>query len=139
MTAPEAMWLLRSADDWTHLQRLAEYRKTRLDQIHGTPDSEEQTWLASSWSRPGHVHKVRVLIDSIGVRWHCECESHGPCTHAARVLERIRMLPALPPEEPAEPANVVKLRRRIDLHNVNGEFDEADALKAELVTLGFEA
>jgi hypothetical protein len=138
MTTTPAMQLLTDPALWVNVQRLARYRKTRLDLSSGTSDSEQQRWLASSWSRPGHAHKVRIATDSLGVRWSCECESHGPCTHAARVLERIGMLPELPEEEPTEPANVVSLRRQLIIARINGEDADEDALTAQLVTLGCE-
>jgi hypothetical protein len=138
MTTTPAMQLLTDPALWANVQRLARYRKTRLHQTHGTLDSEEQTWLASSWSRPGHAHKVRIATDSLGVRWSCECESHGPCHHAAQVLTRIGMLPELPEEEPTEPANVVRLRGKRFIAHTNGDDDEFDRLTAELVALGCE-
>jgi hypothetical protein len=117
------MLLLTDDALWVKALERAHQRRTLLDQRHGTEDSEVQTWHATSFSQPNRFHVVTVLIDGRGVLVTCTCRGHEdghPCTHAAKVLERIEMIPRY------EPPKLTSQERQLILSRLNG--DDVDSL-----------
>jgi hypothetical protein len=127
------MLLLTDNALWAKALERAHQRRTLLDQRHGTEDSEVQTWHATSFSQPNRFHVVTVLIDGRGVLVTCTCRGHEdghPCTHAAKVLERIEMIPRYVP--PVEDIQLARLRGKLAIANLNGDEEDAAVLEAEL-------
>lgn len=129
---------------WANVARLAVERGTEVRLVwSASPDDEY--YEAASYSNPGHWHPMTYQASANGIRVECACEAHvngRPCHHLAALLLVQRMIPAPATSEPAakpavEPtAEYKRLRGRAALALINSDFDEHDALKAKLATMG---
>ena len=131
------MLLLTDDALWANALARAYQQHIHIDQKHGTPDSEHQTWLSESGSAANLLYVVEVETSPVGVKVWCDCEGHQhglPCKHAALVLERIGFLTRPAPPADDNPA-LTSLNRRMTIALLNGDDDEYDRLAAEMKQL----